>query len=566
MPKENSGNFKEYAKQNEYKLQRLPSRHDHPKVLGSDKINFSKDTFRAESSNSKLNSINQALDKGELFPTITKPYSIDRKRNSFTGIAKIQGGFDSDTFLKAYEINSPTSQDLNQDLSTTFNYNNNLFSQSNSSNGSFHYHNREKSRSSLQKAIRSGTFETSETLLTKESYINTNKAHSKDSLTELAGNRKSTITSTIANNKALKPINQPFQKSPKITTYDHLFKPLHKTTEKHPVNSYAFLNKASLGHHGGQSSLFNDAFVPREPSQPPRVYIQRTFETNPNSELSAQSPDCNLYNKPSVSRDRTSVIAHNSMSDFSFHNGNFRKSFDVSNSLELSSRSNKKLGGNYKRHSDSSQANLVHTTPMSSLHYLQKKENAESLRSLNAHESKKTITNDIGVYNDLDIPEASIVHGNDNHSYINSNISKYNKSVIEIPRSAEIRAIYSNERTNRIRIQRDYSSIGFCKFYTGIPPELAEKVDPQKYSNFINTINSLMVEAKGTRVRNFVEGLFECLTLYIYLLISKSHYQKTIEKLSNIIQEYNQTVFNPAGFTVLDPRQTAFMFIEFIRT
>ncbi|PVV05069.1 hypothetical protein BB560_000407 [Smittium megazygosporum] len=78
----------------------------------------------------------------------------------------------------------------------------------------------------------------------------------------------------------------------------------------------------------------------------------------------------------------------------------------------------------------------------------------------------------------------------------------------------------------RIKVQRDYAYGDCCQFYTQVPEGIIEKIDNQKFIEFIRTLNEMLVEAEGSALLNFFEGLLTCVTLYIYLLVSKSHYQK----------------------------------------
>ncbi|OLY80540.1 Golgin subfamily A member 7B [Smittium mucronatum] len=144
-----------------------------------------------------------------------------------------------------------------------------------------------------------------------------------------------------------------------------------------------------------------------------------------------------------------------------------------------------------------------------------------------------------------------------NRNYKDSNSNRY---LDKIPKTKSAKSY----RMNRIRIQRDYLLGDICRFQEYIPLELQSKISSKDYSDFICKVNSLLQKAEGDRLINFMEGFFTCITLYMYLLVSKSHHQKTILELAQYIRDSNEIIFNPAGYSVVDPRQTAFMFVSII--
>ncbi|PVU94255.1 hypothetical protein BB561_002688 [Smittium simulii] len=142
----------------------------------------------------------------------------------------------------------------------------------------------------------------------------------------------------------------------------------------------------------------------------------------------------------------------------------------------------------------------------------------------NRFESKQTI------HNNLDLLDTQIYNEqnhNDSDGYI---ISKKIKM-------------------KRIRVQRDYSFEECCQFYTSIPNELVDKIDITIYTSFIVKLNEMLADAEGSTFLNVMEGLLTC----------------ALAKVTTFIEESNRLIFNPAGYAVLNPRQTAFIFLEVIK-
>ncbi|KAJ1965496.1 Golgin sub A member 7 [Dipsacomyces acuminosporus] len=116
----------------------------------------------------------------------------------------------------------------------------------------------------------------------------------------------------------------------------------------------------------------------------------------------------------------------------------------------------------------------------------------------------------------------------------------------------------------RIRIERDYSSGDARQFALEFPEQLRGKIDEQRFKRFVRRVNGMLAEAEGATLRNVLEGILAYATLYISTLFIKPNFGRTVNRISSFIAEENEALFKPAGFTVIDPKQTAFMFIEII--
>ncbi|KAJ9474013.1 Ras modification protein ERF4 [Pseudozyma hubeiensis] len=112
-----------------------------------------------------------------------------------------------------------------------------------------------------------------------------------------------------------------------------------------------------------------------------------------------------------------------------------------------------------------------------------------------------------------------------------------------------------------VRIERDYSSGELPQFHSSFPLELEGRISPTTFSEIINDINSLLVSAHNP-TRLWIDNSIAILTFYISTLLVKGHYQRTMEELDRIISKYNEETLHPVGLSLVDPRKTAFLFIE----
>ncbi|KAJ1813529.1 Golgin sub A member 7 [Coemansia sp. RSA 2599] len=116
----------------------------------------------------------------------------------------------------------------------------------------------------------------------------------------------------------------------------------------------------------------------------------------------------------------------------------------------------------------------------------------------------------------------------------------------------------------RIRVERDYSMGTSRQFLVKVPEQLVGKIDEQRFKKFVRRINTMLAEAEGATLRNVLEGCLAFATLYMSTLFLKSHFKKTVEQISALVYSENESLFRPAGFLVIDPKQTAYMFIEIV--
>ncbi|KAI8324659.1 hypothetical protein GQ54DRAFT_302460 [Martensiomyces pterosporus] len=121
-----------------------------------------------------------------------------------------------------------------------------------------------------------------------------------------------------------------------------------------------------------------------------------------------------------------------------------------------------------------------------------------------------------------------------------------------------------HSQAQRIRIERDYSMGDARQFALEFPGQLRGKIDEHRFKRFVRRVNAMLAEAEGATMRNVLEGCLAYVTLYISTLFIKPQFKRTVDRISRFIAEENEALFRPAGLSVIDPKQTAFMFIEII--
>lgn len=75
------------------------------------------------------------------------------------------------------------------------------------------------------------------------------------------------------------------------------------------------------------------------------------------------------------------------------------------------------------------------------------------------------------------------------------------------------------------RIERDYASGELPQFHSSFPLELEGRISPTTFSEIINDINTLLIEAHDPR-RIWIENTVAILTLYISTLLVEGHYRR----------------------------------------
>ncbi|KAJ2455307.1 Golgin sub A member 7 [Coemansia sp. RSA 2336] len=133
-----------------------------------------------------------------------------------------------------------------------------------------------------------------------------------------------------------------------------------------------------------------------------------------------------------------------------------------------------------------------------------------------------------------------------------------------LPATSDAVSQPANEAWRRVRVERDYSQGDVRRFQVAMPEQLGGRIDELKFKRFVRRLNKMLADAEGATLRNVLEGCLAYATLYISTLVVKPHFKRVIERISAFVARENKELFEPAGLLVLDPLQTAFMFIEIV--
>ncbi|KAF9560194.1 hypothetical protein CPC08DRAFT_490556 [Agrocybe pediades] len=112
-----------------------------------------------------------------------------------------------------------------------------------------------------------------------------------------------------------------------------------------------------------------------------------------------------------------------------------------------------------------------------------------------------------------------------------------------------------------LRVERDYTGGEVIQFAPIYPLELEGRITPTSFLNAINAINELLISAHSLRHSVF-DNTLAIFSLQISKLFVKSHFEKEMDRLHNLINDLNTETFNPVGLNILWPRNVAFLYLE----
>ncbi|UZJ54351.1 hypothetical protein CBS101457_003671 [Exobasidium rhododendri] len=112
-----------------------------------------------------------------------------------------------------------------------------------------------------------------------------------------------------------------------------------------------------------------------------------------------------------------------------------------------------------------------------------------------------------------------------------------------------------------VRIERDYSGGELCQFHPTFPLELEGRITPTAFSETINDINVIIIEANDSAWA-CLDNTLSVLSLYTSSFILGSKYRREMKRLERRMAEANRNSFNPVGLNLRSPVETAFLFIE----
>ncbi|KAJ1984927.1 hypothetical protein H4R34_000378 [Dimargaris verticillata] len=115
-----------------------------------------------------------------------------------------------------------------------------------------------------------------------------------------------------------------------------------------------------------------------------------------------------------------------------------------------------------------------------------------------------------------------------------------------------------------LRIPRDYTHGEVRQFALEYPAQLEGTVSFQEFRQFIRRLNLLLTEAEAPLLRHAIDHILEFFTLNLSPLILPSYYHRAMRRVYTYIQEQNTMVFEPAGWRIVDLRDTAFLYLEIV--
>ncbi|KAG8927327.1 hypothetical protein FRC01_007662 [Tulasnella sp. 417] len=112
-----------------------------------------------------------------------------------------------------------------------------------------------------------------------------------------------------------------------------------------------------------------------------------------------------------------------------------------------------------------------------------------------------------------------------------------------------------------VRVERDYSGGELVQFYPTYPLEFEGRITPTKFQASINEINEVLISAYSLR-HSALENVLGVVTLYLWTMLTETHYDKEMRRLAQLFDQLNKEVYNPAGLNLLWPRKVGFLFLE----
>uniref|UniRef100_A0A1I8F8D1 Ras modification protein ERF4 n=1 Tax=Macrostomum lignano TaxID=282301 RepID=A0A1I8F8D1_9PLAT len=101
--------------------------------------------------------------------------------------------------------------------------------------------------------------------------------------------------------------------------------------------------------------------------------------------------------------------------------------------------------------------------------------------------------------------------------------------------------------SRKVYIQRDYSQGLGLRYSTAMPPQLQDRMPEDLFEAAIVNINQILAGAENGSVGVYAESCFACLTGYLIYMCMDTHYERSLKEVRKLIEEYNRTVFMPAG-------------------
>jgi len=112
-----------------------------------------------------------------------------------------------------------------------------------------------------------------------------------------------------------------------------------------------------------------------------------------------------------------------------------------------------------------------------------------------------------------------------------------------------------------LRVERDYTGGELIQFAPIYPLELEGRITPTQFLESINSINELLISAHTLR-HSFLDNVVAIFSLQMSKLFMRTHFEKEMMRLEELIDDLNNGTFNPVGLNILWPRNVAFLYLE----
>ncbi|KAF8971595.1 Golgin subfamily A member 7/ERF4 family-domain-containing protein, partial [Flammula alnicola] len=111
-----------------------------------------------------------------------------------------------------------------------------------------------------------------------------------------------------------------------------------------------------------------------------------------------------------------------------------------------------------------------------------------------------------------------------------------------------------------LRVERDYTGGELIQFAPIYPLELEGRITPTHFLESINAINELLISAHSLR-HSLLDNMLAIFSLQVSKLFVKSHFEREMLRLGNLIDELNGELYNPVGLNILWPQNVAFLYV-----
>ncbi|KAF9405761.1 hypothetical protein BGZ94_003386 [Podila epigama] len=115
-----------------------------------------------------------------------------------------------------------------------------------------------------------------------------------------------------------------------------------------------------------------------------------------------------------------------------------------------------------------------------------------------------------------------------------------------------------------VRVDRDHDAGDEATRFEAelFPIEFVGRVTRPEFKSTVNGINESMRVAEESML-NCLDTLLDCLTAYTAKHCCGTHYQRSIRKMQEFIQQENERIYHPAKIHLRDPQKVGMIYLEF---